>query len=64
MDNLSLEAKILMMLPILNERQTHIYLALELIALGVGGAEKVSLISGVPKSTIYRAIEEIEQGDF
>jgi hypothetical protein len=64
MDNLSLESKILMMLPILNERQTHIYLALESIALGVGGAEKVSLISGVAKSTIYRAIEEIEQGDF
>jgi hypothetical protein len=64
MDNLTLETKILMMLPCLDERQTRIYLALESLALGVGGAEKVSIISGVANSRIYRAIKEIKTGEY
>jgi hypothetical protein len=64
MDNPSLEAKFLMMLPRLDERQTRLYLALESMALGVGGAEKVSIISGVGRATIFRGLEEIKTGAF
>ena len=49
------------MLPLLNERQKRIYLALEAISLGYGGFTKVSRLSGVSRPTILLGKKELEQ---
>jgi hypothetical protein len=47
-------------LPILDERQRRIFLAMEARAFGYGGVSCVSEISGVSRVTITQGIKEIE----
>ena len=59
----TLEAKINMMLPLLNEKQRRIYLASEAIAIGRGGITKVSKASGVSRSVITAGVKDINSGN-
>jgi transposase len=57
-----LATKINTMLPLLDERQTRLFLALEANALGRGGVKLVHEISGVSQTTIIRGKKELEEG--
>lgn len=46
----------------LNEKQRRIYLAAEANSIGWGGISKISLLSGVSRSTIARGVREISEG--
>jgi transposase len=58
-----LATKIKTMLPLLDERQKRIFLALEANALGRGGVRRVHEISGVSQTTIIRGKKDIEEED-
>jgi transposase len=47
-------------LPILNERQVRIYLALESNCIGRGGPSKISKLTGVSRVTINSGLKELE----
>ena len=47
------------MVPILNERQKRLYLANEAMSYGRGGISLVSRISGMSRTTITKAIDEL-----
>ena len=49
------------MLPLLNERQSRIYLGVEAQSLGWGGVSKIHRLSGANRQTIAEGIREIEQ---
>ena len=53
-----MEARIKMMMPLLNEKQKRLYLASEAMTYGRGGIAKVQRISGASKNTIRRGIAE------
>ena len=57
-----LATKINTMLPLLDERQARLFLALEANALGRGGVKLVHEISGVSQTTIIRGKKELEEG--
>ena len=57
-----LATKINTMLPLLDEKQKRIFLALEANALGRGGVKLIHEISGVSKTTIIRGKREVEEG--
>ena len=57
------EAKIMTMLPLLNERQKRIYLATEAEALGRGGIKELSKLTGVSQTTIIKGKKEISSGE-
>ena len=57
------EAKIMTMLPLLNERQKRIYLATEAEALGRGGIKELSKLTGVSQTTIIKGKKEINSGE-
>jgi len=59
--NSMLETKINTMLPLLDEKQKRIFLALEANALGHGGVKLVHEISGVSQTTIIRGRKELEE---
>jgi hypothetical protein len=63
MDNSSAE-RILQTLPLLNERQRRLYLAIEAKAIGYGGITQVSEVSGVSRVTITYGLKEIEENCF
>jgi hypothetical protein len=50
------------MLPLLDERQRRLYLANEAISYGHGGISLVSRISGMSRTTITKAIDELNSG--
>jgi hypothetical protein len=50
------------MLPLLDERQARLFLALEANALGRGGVKLVHKISGVSQTTIIRGEKGLEEG--
>ena len=56
----SVENKINMMLPLLNEKQRRIYLASEAMAIGRGGITDVSRASGISRSVIHAGIVTIQ----
>jgi len=58
---MSLEKKISIMLPFLNEKQQRIYLYLEAEALGFGGKTEISRLSGVSRPTIHSGLKDIEE---
>lgn len=58
-----LEKKIRKMMPILNEKQLRQYLGSEAEALGFGGIEIVSKISGKSRNTIVAGIKENNSSD-
>jgi transposase len=57
-----LATKINTMLPLLDEKQKRIFLALEANALGRGGLKAIHEISGISQTTIIRGRKEIEEG--
>jgi transposase len=57
-----LATKINTMLPLLDEKQKRIFLALEANALGHGGVKLIHNISGVSQTTIIRGKKELEEG--
>jgi len=57
-----LATKINTMLPLLDEKQKRIFLALEANALGRGGVKLIHEISGVSQTTIIRGKREVEEG--
>jgi hypothetical protein len=54
-----MEDRILRMIPILDERQKRLYLASEALSYGRGGISLVSRITGVSRTTITKAIDEL-----
>jgi transposase len=57
-----LATKINTMLPLLDEKQKRIFLALEANTLGRGGVRLIHEISGVSQTTIIRGKKELEEG--
>jgi len=57
-----LATKINTMLPLLDERQARLFLALEANSLGRGGVKIVHEISGVSQTTIIRGKRELDEG--
>ena len=55
-----MEERIIRMLPKLNERQKRLFLANEAISYGRGGISLVSRISGMSRTTITKAVTELE----
>ena len=51
------------MIPLLDERQKRLYLANEAISYGRGGISLVSRISGMSRTTITKAVDELNTGD-
>jgi len=56
------KARILLMLPLLDERQRRLYLAAEVNALGHGGLRAVHKLTGVAESVIVQGQKELEKG--
>jgi hypothetical protein len=50
------------MMPVLDERQKRLYLANEAISYGRGGVSLVSRISGMSRTAITKAIDELSSG--
>jgi hypothetical protein len=57
-----MEERIHRMLPMLDERQRRLFLANEALSYGRGGISLVSRISGVSRTTITKAVGELESG--
>ena len=55
-----MEERIIRMLPMLNERQKRLFLANEAISYGRGGISLVSRISGMSRTTITKAVNELK----
>src|SRR5215469_3791560 len=63
MEDIVIKTRIESILPILNEKQSRIYLASESVSLGWGGKSKISKLSGVSRSSISRGEKEIKESD-
>jgi hypothetical protein len=57
-----IEERIHRMIPLLDERQKRLYLANEAISYGRGGISLVSRISGMSRTTITKAVDELNSG--
>ena len=57
-----MEERIKRMLPILNEHQKRLFLANEAVSFGRGGISLVSRISGMSRTTITKAVAELQHG--
>jgi hypothetical protein len=55
-----IEERILRMIPLLDERQKRLYLANEAISYGRGGISLVGRISGMSRTTITKAVDELK----
>jgi hypothetical protein len=58
----ALQKRIEIMLPLLNERQSRIYLGVEAESLGRGGISKVHKLSGANRRTIAAGVKELSAG--
>jgi hypothetical protein len=58
-----MQERIVTMMPMLNEKQRRLFLALEAKRYGWGGVTKVSQLSGVSRTTIRAGLEELAQGE-
>ena len=58
-----MERRILRMMPLLDERQKRLYLANEAMSYGRGGISVVSRISGMSRTTITKAVGELNNDD-
>jgi hypothetical protein len=58
-----MEERIIRMLPLLDERQKRLYLANEAMSYGRGGISYVSRISGMSRTTITKAVNELSNGE-
>jgi transposase len=61
-DDERLSQKFAVSLPLLNERQRRLILAIEAQALGRGGVTRVARASGVSRMTIQKALRELKAG--
>src|SRR5258708_32183864 len=61
-DDERLSQKFAVSLPLLNERQRRLILAIEAQALGRGGVTRVARASGVSRVTIQKALHELKVG--
>jgi hypothetical protein len=59
-DAASRENKLLFLLPYLNEKQKRIAAAVEARSLGYGGVSEVSSVTGLSRTTLHRAIQELK----
>lgn len=57
-----IEDRIQRMIPMLDERNKRLFLANEAISYGHGGVSLVSKISGMSRTTITKAINELKNG--
>lgn len=60
---MTMEERIRIMLPLLDERQRRIFLAAEAKTYGRGGISTVSRLSGVAPYTIRQGLKEIDSGE-
>ena len=51
------------MMPLLDERQKRLYIANEAVSYGRGGISYLSRISGMSRTTITKAVDELTNGD-
>ena len=58
-----IEERIQRMMPLLDERQKRLYLASEAISYGRGGVSLVSRITGMSRTTITKAVGELNNDD-
>ncbi|MDR0645387.1 MAG: ISAzo13 family transposase, partial [Treponema sp.] len=58
-----MEKRIQRMMPLLDERQKRLYLANEALSYGRGGISLVNRISGMSRTTITKAIGELNNGE-
>jgi hypothetical protein len=58
-----MENRIQRMISLLDERQKRLYLANEALSYGRGGISLVSRISGMSRTTITKAVDELNNGD-
>jgi transposase len=56
-----MEKRIKEMLPLLNEKQKRLFLAIEAKTIGYGGISQISKISGISRVTITQGIKELEE---
>jgi transposase len=56
-----MEKRIKEMLPLLNEKQKRLFLAIEAKSIGYGGISQISKISGISRVTITQGIKELEE---
>jgi hypothetical protein len=63
MEEAQIKDRISGMLPLLNEKQTRLYLALEAKSCGWGGKSKIARLSGVNRMLISRGDKELENPD-
>ena len=61
-DDKRLSEKFAISLPLLNERQRRLILAIEAQGLGCGGVTGVAQASGVSRVTIQKALRELKAG--
>jgi len=64
MEEKIIKQRIASILPILNEKQSRIYLASEAVSIGWGGKSKISVLSGMSRAAITRGEKEIKASDF
>jgi hypothetical protein len=58
-----MKKRIQRMMPLLDERQKRLYLANKAISYGRGGISLVSRISGMSRTTITKAVDELNNDD-
>jgi len=58
-----IEDRVSRMLPLLDERQKRLYLANEAMSYGRGGISYLSRISGMSRTTITKAVDELNSGE-
>ena len=62
-DRDALKLKLAGVLPHLNEKQRRILAAAEAHALGYGGIQRISEITGISRPTLYRGLKDLEETD-
>lgn len=62
-DKSALKLKLAGVLPHLNEKQRRILAAAEAHALGYGGIQQISEITGISRPTLYRGLKDLEEAD-
>jgi len=62
-DKSALKLKLAGVLPHLNEKQRRILAAAEAQALGYGGIQQISEITGISRPTLYRGLKDLEEAD-
>ena len=63
MEELKIRKRIASVLPVLNEKQSRIFLASEAESIGWGGKSKIAKLSGVSRASIARGVQEIKSSD-